>query len=67
MESDYDEDRSGWGDDMGRASEEFAGEEAVENPQEVLNECLEKFKTSDYIMEPGIYAQLTRYNLASQN
>ncbi|CAG2067882.1 unnamed protein product, partial [Timema podura] len=37
------------------------GEESVENPQEVLCECLEKFSTPDYIMEPGIFTQLKRY------
>lgn len=33
----------------------------MENPQEVLQECLEKFSTPDYIMEPGIFTQLKRY------
>lgn len=53
-------------------------DEPFENPQEVLDECLEKFSTSDYIMEPGIFTQLKRYfqaggtpeqviNLLSQN
>lgn len=37
------------------------GEEPLENPQEVLTECLEKFSTPDYIMEPGIFTQLKRY------
>lgn len=32
-----------------------------ENPQQVLSECLEKFSTPDYIMEPGIFLQLKRY------
>lgn len=36
-------------------------DEPMENPQEVLTECLSKFSTSDYIMEPGIFAQLKRY------
>lgn len=31
-----------------------------ENPQQVLSECLEKFSTPDYIMEPGIFLQLKR-------
>lgn len=53
-------------------------ETSEENPQAVLDECLEKFSTSDYIMEPGIFTQLKRYfqaggtpeqviNLLSQN
>lgn len=29
--------------------------------QEVLKECLDKFSTPDYIMEPGIFTQLKRY------
>jgi len=33
----------------------------VENPQEVLRECLDKFSTPDYIMEPGIFTQLKRF------
>jgi hypothetical protein len=33
----------------------------MENPQEVLRECLEKFSTPDYIMEPGIFTQLKRF------
>lgn len=33
----------------------------MENPAEVLGECLVKFATPDYIMEPGIFTQLKRY------
>ena len=33
----------------------------MENPTEVLDECLQTFKTQDYIMEPGIFNQLKRY------
>ena len=33
----------------------------MENPQEVLRECLDKFSTPDYIMEPGIFTQLKRF------
>nr|KAF7423547.1 hypothetical protein H0235_008830 [Vespula pensylvanica] len=67
MESDYDEDRSGWGDEMGRNTDECGGEDTFDNPQEVLNECLDKFKTADYIMEPGIFTQLKRYFQAGGN
>lgn len=35
-------------------------DEAMENPQEVISECLSKFCTPDYIMEPGIFTQLKR-------
>lgn len=34
----------------------------MENPQEVLGECLVKFATPDYIMEPGIFTQLKRFD-----
>lgn len=37
----------------------------MENPAEVLSECAEKFATPDYIMEPGIFAQLKRYLLTT--
>lgn len=37
----------------------------MENPTEVLEECLTTFKTQDYIMEPGIFTQLKRYILKS--
>lgn len=67
MESDYDDDRSGWGDEMNRSIDECSGEDTFDNPQEVLNECLDKFKTADYIMEPGIFAQLKRYFQAGGN
>ncbi|XP_033222930.1 negative elongation factor D [Belonocnema kinseyi] len=66
MESDYEEDRTGWEDDMGRG-EDMSLEDALENPREILNECLEKFKTPDNIMEPGIFTQLKRYFQAGGN
>ncbi|XP_055682586.1 negative elongation factor D [Lutzomyia longipalpis] len=59
MDEDFEDE--GW---MGRhrvGDEESENPEHMENPQEVLNECLEKFSTSDYIMEPGIFTQLKRY------
>lgn len=62
MESDYDEDRGAWTEEMTR-SDDCIGEDNFDNPQEILNECLDKFKTPDYIMEPGIFAQLKRYSL----
>lgn len=64
METDYDEERSGWGDDIGRGGDDPNGEDALDNPQEVLQQCLDKFKTPDYIMEPGIFTQLKRYIIA---
>ena len=33
----------------------------MENPEVVLSECLEKFSSPDYIMEPGIFNQLKKY------
>lgn len=41
-------------------SQSDGGDDASGDPQEVLRECLEKFSTPDYIMEPGIFAQLKR-------
>jgi len=38
----------------------------MENPAEVLEECLQTFKTQDYIMEPGIFNQLKRLLLLFQ-
>lgn len=64
MDDDYDEDRT-WDGEMGDESD--GGEEPMDNPQEVLKECLEKFSTPDYIMEPGIFSQLKRYFQAGGN
>lgn len=33
----------------------------MENPEQVRTECLEKFGSEDYIMEPGIFNQLKKY------
>lgn len=63
MEPDYNDDRSGWADEITRTTEDGGGEDSFDNPQEILNECLNKFKTPDYIMEPGIFTQLKRYIL----
>ncbi|KAK6627541.1 beta ketoadipyl CoA thiolase, th1 [Polyplax serrata] len=65
MDDDYDEDK-GWEEDRGDGDSE-GGEETMENPQEVLTECLDKFSTPDYIMEPGIFTQLKRYFQAGGN
>uniref|UniRef100_A0A1B6LG52 Negative elongation factor D n=1 Tax=Graphocephala atropunctata TaxID=36148 RepID=A0A1B6LG52_9HEMI len=59
MDEEYEEEK-GWEGDMGDIDSD-GGEDGMENPQEVLNECLEKFSTPDYIMEPGIFSQLKRY------
>lgn len=59
MANDYDDDRAGWRDDMHRGDDP-GSEEVLDNPQEVLQQCLDKFKTPDYIMEPGIFTQLKR-------
>ncbi|XP_014233626.1 negative elongation factor D [Trichogramma pretiosum] len=57
MEQNFPEEHSHW-DDM---KDDIVDDEATENPQAVLDECLERFKTPDYIMEPGIFTQLKRY------
>ncbi|BFG01556.1 negative elongation factor D [Drosophila miranda] len=57
MEVEYED--SGW---QGRAKAQSNSEEVHEdNPQKTIQECLEKFLTPDYIMEPGIFTQLKRY------
>ncbi|XP_063235965.1 negative elongation factor D [Bacillus rossius redtenbacheri] len=61
----YFEGERGWDGDG--ADGESYGEDGPENSQEVLQECLEKFNTPDYIMEPGIFTQLKRYFQAGGN
>ncbi|XP_018574865.1 negative elongation factor D isoform X2 [Anoplophora glabripennis] len=58
MDEDFDERPWDGGDRLDNESE---GGEDAENPEQVLAECAEKFSTSDYIMEPGIFSQLKRY------
>ncbi|XP_014215121.1 negative elongation factor D [Copidosoma floridanum] len=65
MESSFnEEEHTSWedinqGDDM--------NDDPSEDPQLVLKECLDKFKTPDYIMEPGICTQLKKYFQAGGN
>ncbi|XP_058127169.1 negative elongation factor D isoform X1 [Anopheles ziemanni] len=60
MEEEYDDEA--WVGRNSQLEEEADGpEEPLDNPQEVLDECVSKFATSDYIMEPGIFTQLKRY------
>ncbi|KAK4004875.1 negative elongation factor D [Daphnia magna] len=59
-------DNQEWGESSGmRGSSEMGDsdneDQYMENPAEVLEECLQTFKTQDYIMEPGIFNQLKRY------
>ncbi|XP_059476504.1 negative elongation factor D [Neocloeon triangulifer] len=63
MDDEYEGD--GWGGGDSADNDSDAGE--VENPEEVLSECLKKFSTPDYIMEPGIFVQLKRYFQAGGN
>uniref|UniRef100_A0A0A9X0I5 Negative elongation factor D n=1 Tax=Lygus hesperus TaxID=30085 RepID=A0A0A9X0I5_LYGHE len=65
MDDEYDDERAWAEADVGDESD--VGEETMDNPQEVLRECLEKFSTPDYIMEPGIFSQLKRYFQAGGN
>lgn len=65
MDDEYEDDKA-WEGDVGDI-ESDGGEEGMENPQEVLRECLEKFSTPDYIMEPGIFSQLKKYFQAGGN
>ena len=39
----------------------------TENPQEILSDCLKKFASSDFIMEPEIFSQLKKYFQAGGN
>ncbi|XKL60091.1 hypothetical protein PGB90_001107 [Kerria lacca] len=63
MDEDYEDDKP-WDGDIADIESEDGIEE---NPQQVLSECLEKFSTPDYIMEPGIFLQLKRYFQAGGN
>ena len=38
-----------------------------ENPQEILSDCLKRFASSDFIMEPEIFSQLKKYFQAGGN
>lgn len=58
MESNFAEDRSNW--ESMEHGDDAVNDDIQENPHLVLKECLDKFKTPDYIMEPGIFTQLTR-------
>ncbi|KAL0851216.1 hypothetical protein ABMA28_007060 [Loxostege sticticalis] len=66
MPSQYEEERV-WESSNHTHYEDEGGDDIIENPEEVLQECLEKFKTPDYIMEPGIFGQLKRYFQAGGN
>ncbi|GJQ68196.1 TH1 [Trypoxylus dichotomus] len=59
MDEDYEDRHWDGGDMMDEESE--GGDDNLENPEQVLAECAEKFSTPDYIMEPGIFSQLKRY------
>lgn len=61
MESNFDENRGNWQDDLSRCDGMSTDLTMLENPERVLSDCLSKFKTADYIMEPGIFLQLKRY------
>ena len=39
----------------------------TENPQEILTDCLKRFGSSDFIMEPEIFSQLKKYFQAGGN
>lgn len=65
------EDERGWDEDGDGLAEPGAESPSVED-QEVMNsqiqqECVEKFSSQDFIMEPGIFLQLKRYFQAGGN
>ncbi|XP_067135677.1 negative elongation factor D [Centruroides vittatus] len=72
MDDDIDyEDERGWDEDGDGLVEHEAESPSVED-QEVMNsqiqqECVEKFSSQDFIMEPGIFLQLKRYFQAGGN
>ncbi|XP_058790616.1 negative elongation factor D isoform X1 [Phymastichus coffea] len=66
MEPGFPEEHSNWEDNMNRG-DDISGEDPSDNPQQVLKDCLDRFKTPDYIMEPGIFTQLKRYFQAGGN
>ena len=43
------------------ADMEVETEDGIDNPQETLKQCLEKFASPDFIMEPEIFSQLKKY------
>jgi negative elongation factor C/D len=59
MEPNFVEEHNNW-EDINRG-DDINSDDPTENPQQVLKECLDKFKTPDYIMEPGIFTQLKRF------
>lgn len=58
MDDEFDDDRL-WGDD-GYGESPSEEDQEIEN-QQILKECVGKFSNADFIMEPGIFAQLKRY------
>ena len=60
MESTFPEEHSNWEDVNNRGDD--ISDDPSDNPQQVLKECLDRFKTADYIMEPGIFTQLKRFD-----
>ena len=52
-EEEMEEDQSG--------AVDMEAEEGIDNPQETLKQCLDKFASPDFIMEPEIFSQLKKY------
>uniref|UniRef100_A0A182SYJ6 Negative elongation factor D n=1 Tax=Anopheles maculatus TaxID=74869 RepID=A0A182SYJ6_9DIPT len=63
MEEEFEDDSWNNNPVRGNASEEEAEshEDPSENSKAVLNDCLQRFSSVDYIMEPSIFVQLKRY------
>lgn len=63
MDADFDDDGN-WDEEMDDPEEPLTDTEEIE-PEidhfQTQQECLEKFGSQDYIMEPGIFVQLKRY------
>ncbi|KAG1664297.1 Negative elongation factor C/D [Nymphon striatum] len=73
MEEEYEAPNSPrfWGDEfdaeVGGLTEFQSEEDNDENPLDVQEKCAEFFKSTDYIMEPGIFNNLRRYFKAGGN
>jgi len=61
METDDYYDSAAYADDDQDASPPMDDVEEERDAQETLNECLSKFGTADFIMEPEIFSQLKKY------
>jgi negative elongation factor C/D len=60
-EQDFDPEEEDEEEDTTTGDMEIEAEDGIDNPQETLKQCLEKFASPDFIMEPEIFSQLKKY------